>query len=178
MTRPFSLHPVGRGTEQYSILEHLWQLYQHDLSEFRGDHRPQGIVRTLPSDGGTYNRERLLPYIAGQPDPDRAAYLFRLGASPAGFAFIRGLTSEAALMSEFFIVRGARGEGVGRAATAALFARHPGRWVIPFQERNTPAARFWRAVAAAASTVPLREERRPVPRKPEVPPDVWLTIIV
>lgn len=61
MTRPFSLHPVAR--EQCSILEHLWQLYQRDLSEFRGDHGPAGIVRTLPGGDGTYKRERLFtPY--------------------------------------------------------------------------------------------------------------------
>jgi predicted acetyltransferase len=176
MTRPFLLQPIT--PEHHSILEHLWQLYQHDLSEFRGDHGPAGVVRTLPDQGGAFKRDRLLRLVEAKGDPDRAGYLFRLGGSPAGFAFVRGLTGEERLMSEFFVVRGARREGVGRAAAEALFARHPGRWEIPFQDHNRAAAGFWREVATEASSEPVHEERRPVPGKPEVPPDVWLTITV
>jgi hypothetical protein len=40
------------------------------------------------------------------------------------------------------------------------------------------AARFWRRVAADAGGDDAREERRPVPGKPEIPPDVWITITV
>jgi predicted acetyltransferase len=59
-----------------------------------------------------------------------------------------------------------------------LFARHPGEWEIPFQENNVAAARFWRRVAASVAGADVLEERRPVPGKPEVPPDVWLTLTV
>ena len=81
-------------------------------------------------------------------------------------------------MFEFFVVRAMRGQGVGRAAAEALFALHPGIWEIPFQEENPAAARFWRGVAAHAARHGVREERRPVPGKPEVPHDVWLTVAV
>jgi predicted acetyltransferase len=80
-------------------------------------------------------------------------------------------------MSEFFVVRGARRQGLGRAAAAELFALYPGRWEIPFQEENAAAARFWRRVAAEVGES-VSEERRPVPGKPHIPPDVWLILTV
>ena len=81
-------------------------------------------------------------------------------------------------MCEFFVVRAARGHGVGRAAADALFALYPGAWEIPFQEENAVAARFWRRVAAETAGEGVREERRPVPGKPHIPPDVWLSLTV
>jgi predicted acetyltransferase len=56
-----------------------------------------------------------------------------------------------------------------------LFALHPGEWDIAFQESNAAAGRFWRGVASAVAADSWHEERRPVPGKPDVPPDVWLT---
>jgi predicted acetyltransferase len=81
-------------------------------------------------------------------------------------------------MSEFFVVRGLRGHGIARAAVDELFALYPGEWEIPFQENNVAAARFWRRVAASVSGGNVREELRPVPGKPEVAPDVWLTLVI
>ncbi|MET0161600.1 MAG: GNAT family N-acetyltransferase, partial [Microbacteriaceae bacterium] len=60
----------------------------------------------------------------------------------------------------------------------ALFALYPGRWQIPFQEENVTAARFWRGVAAEVAAGGVDEERRPVPGKPHIPPDVWLSLTV
>jgi len=97
---------------------------------------------------------------------------------PVGFVFVSQLTSQARLMSEFFVVRGLRGHGIARAAVDELFALYPGEWEIPFQERNVAAARFWRRVASDVAGENAREELRPVPGKPEVPPDVWLTLVV
>lgn len=72
------LRPVGIETRP--ILERLWQLYRHDLSEFRSEHTPDGIRGTLPSEDGTFNLRGLLPFL--EPEPDRAAYLFYRDASP------------------------------------------------------------------------------------------------
>ena len=81
-------------------------------------------------------------------------------------------------MSEFFVVRGARRQGVAGAAVRELFARHQGDWEIPFQDNNVAAARFWRRLAAAIAGDAVRESFRPVPNKPEIPPDVWITLSV
>jgi predicted acetyltransferase len=64
---------------------------------------------------------------------------------------------------------------VGGAVARRTLRAHPGDWEIAFQDANTAAARFWRAVAEAVAAGPVSEERRPVPDRPELPPDCWLT---
>jgi predicted acetyltransferase len=161
--------------ETRPVAERLWQLYRHDLSEFRGTHGPEGFVGSLPDADGTFHRRTLVPFF--EDDPDRAAYLFYRGESPVGFAFVNHLTTEARLMNEFFVVRGLRGSGIARAAVDEVFALHPGAWEIPFQERNVAAAKFWRRLAADVGDN-TREELRAVPGKPEIPHDVWLILTV
>jgi predicted acetyltransferase len=174
MTTELELRPLT--AEMRPVIERLWQLYRHDLSEFRGAHGPSGFRGSLPDGDGAFHTRGLAPYL--DDDADRAAYVFYSGPNPVGFAFISRLTSHARLMSEFFVVRGLRGHGLARAAVDELFARHPGEWEIPFQENNVAAARFWRRVAADVADEHVREDRRPVPGKPEVPLDVWITITV
>ena len=127
---------------------------------------------SLPAADGAFHTRGLDPYLV--TDPARVAYLFRRGDSPVGFAFVSRLTSGPTLMSAFFLVRGLRGRGEARFAAEQVLARHPGVWEIPFQEANVRAARFWRGLGGASA----REERRPVPGKPEIPHDVWLTVTV
>jgi hypothetical protein len=120
--RSLSLDPIRPGDR--SVLERLWQLHHHDLSEFRGEHSATGILRTLPDEDGAFNRGRLLRYADMETDPDRAAYLFRLGEHPAGFAFIRGLKAEPRLtawMGRRSSCPRARNEpaGTGREVAAA-----------------------------------------------------------
>ena len=130
----------------------------------------------LPDADGTFHTRTLLPFLV--EDPDRRGHLFYADERPVGFGLVSGVVTGPRLMSEFFVVRGARGHGVGRAAVGELFVLYPGLWEIPFQEHNTAAARFWRSVAARAAGDDFREERRPVPGKPHLPPDVWLTFTV
>jgi predicted acetyltransferase len=174
MAEDVGLRPLSAETRP--VVERLWQLYRHDLSEFRGTHGPAGFRGSLPDEDGVFHVRSLAPFF--EDDPDRAAYVFASGTSAIGFAFVSGLTADARLMSEFFVVRGLRGHGVARAAVDEVFALHPGTWEIPFQERNVAAARFWRRVSAEVGGDSVREELRPVPGKPEVPLDVWITVTV
>jgi predicted acetyltransferase len=153
--------------ETHQIVERLWQLYRHDLSEFR---------EMLPDDEAWFHTRALLPFLDGAVD--RRAYVFYRDTSPLGFALVSGLSSERRLMSEFFVVRGARRQGVGQEAVDELFRLHPGTWEIPFQEENVAAARFWRRAATGVAGDGFREQRRPVPAKPHLPPDVWITVTV
>ena len=162
--------------ESRHIVERLWQLYRHDLSEFRGTDGPSGFRGMLPDEEGSFHTWHLSPFLDG--DADRSAYLFYIGTSPVGFALVSGVTSEPRLMAEFFVVRGARRQGVGREAVDELFELFPGTWEIPFQENNLAAARFWRRVATTVAGENVHEERRPVPGKRHVPPDVWITVTV
>lgn len=145
-------------------LERMWQLYTHDLSEFRG---------TMPDAEGRYATERLASFF---DDPDRACYVIRQDSGLAGFALIRGLSAEPRVVGEFFIVRAARRHRVGYQAAVEILRAHPGRWEIAFQEENPAAARFWRLVGADVAGSTCIEERRPIPGKPNLRPDTWLML--
>jgi predicted acetyltransferase len=165
MNATVELRPLTAETRP--VVEQLWQLYRHDLSEFRDSH---------PDEHGRFHERTLAPYL--EPDDDRAAYLLYRDERPVGFAFVSRLVSGPILMSEFFVVRSVRRQGIAAAAVDRLFALHPGTWEIAFQERNAGAARFWRQTAERAARDGVREELRPVPGKPHIPHDVWLTVTV
>jgi predicted acetyltransferase len=163
------------------VVEQLWQLYAHDLSAFRG---------TRPDAHGRFRPGRLPVYF---DEPDREVHLVTLDGGPVGFTMVRRLDPDAGpvtdpaagcaatghVLGEFFVVRSVRRLGVGRTAALRTLTRHGGRWEVAFQEENPGAARFWRRLAEDAATelgAEAREERRPVPGKPEVPPDTWLVL--
>ena len=143
------------------VAERLWQLYAHDMSQFRG---------AFPADSGEFKTGRLPTFFE---DPDRCGYLVRSEDRLAGFAFVRGVLEEPRVMGEFFVVRSVRRTGLARAFAEQVVRAHPGAWWIPFQEENERAARFWRRLGAAVLPVST-EELRGVPDKPYIPPDVWL----
>ncbi|MFF8842504.1 GNAT family N-acetyltransferase [Streptomyces sp. NPDC015127] len=145
------------------VLERLWQLFRHDLSEFVGP---------LPAPDGTFHDDRL---DAAFDNPDRALYLLTSGEHPVGLVLVRGLREPRRVMSAFFVVRALRRTGVGTRAVQDVVGRHPGPWDIPFQDANAGAVRFWRGVAGRIAGAAWTEERRPVPGKPDVPPDVWIS---
>ncbi|PWI18139.1 GNAT family N-acetyltransferase [Streptomyces sp. Act143] len=151
--------PADRPT-----IERLWLLFRHDLSEFRGQ---------LPNPDGTFRGEWLDAAFSGSED--WAAYLFSSGESPVGFAFVRALIQPTRVLNSFFVVRGARRSGVGMRAVQEVVARHPGAWTVAFQDANPGAVRFWRRVGETIAPGAWEEERRPVPGKPDLPPDVWIS---
>ncbi|MGW4801805.1 GNAT family N-acetyltransferase [Nonomuraea sp. NPDC004297] len=144
-------------------IERLWLMFRHDMADFQGG---------LPSPGATYHSDRLR---AAFEDDGWAPYLFTSGESPVGFAFVRALSGPARVLNSFFVVRGARRSGLGLTAVREVIARHPGPWEIAFQDSNTAAVAFWRRVATEVAGAAWTEERRSVPHRPDVPPDVWIS---
>ncbi|MGW5733015.1 MULTISPECIES: GNAT family N-acetyltransferase [Streptomyces] len=138
-------------------------MFRHDMSELEGD---------LPNPDGSFRDEWLHMAFS---EPDRAPYLLTSGDRPIGFAFVRGLLGPRRVMNSFFVVRGARRAGTGTRAAQAIVARHPGPWEVAFQEANPGAVRFWRCVATQIVGDAWTEERRAVPNRPDVPPDVWIS---
>ncbi|MFI8437946.1 GNAT family N-acetyltransferase [Streptomyces sp. NPDC079020] len=144
-------------------LERLWLLFGHDMSEFSG---------ALPNPDGTFRNDRL---HAAFTQADWAAYLLTSGTSPVGLAFVRSLTAPTRVLNSFFVVRGARRAGIGLQAVQQVVAKHPGPWDIAFQQSNTAAVAFWRRVATEIAGGEWTEERRPVPGRPDLAPDTWIT---
>jgi predicted acetyltransferase len=156
---------LARAADQ-PVLERLWLMFRHDLSEFQ---------HQLPHPDGTFRRERLQ---AAFSDADWAAYLLTSGSHPVGFALVRGLSSQRRVLNSFFVVRAARRTGLGLRAVRDVLAQHPGPWEIAFQDANVAAVHFWRRVATELAGDTWTEERRPVPGRPETPPDVWISFHV
>ena len=155
------------GPDDWPLLERLWQLYQHDLSEFR---------HSAPDPEGLFNAGRVAAY---RERDTRVGYLARLGDVPCGFALVHlhglhGRGRDERVMGAFFVTRSARGRGTAAAFAREVFTRHPGRWVVPFQNENPRAAAFWRRLTAAVLE-DVSERPLAVPGKPHLPPDVWLT---
>ncbi|OEJ35177.1 GNAT family N-acetyltransferase [Streptomyces subrutilus] len=149
-----------------SVMEHLWLMFRHDLSEFGGQ---------LPRPDGTFRSEWLQ---AAFTDPDWAPYLLLSGEHPVGLALVRGLGGHTRVLNGFFVVRGARRSGIGIRAVQEVVAKHPGPWEVAFQDANVGAVSFWRRVAAEIAGDGWAEDRRPVPGRPDLPPDVWISFDV
>ncbi|NUP48043.1 MAG: GNAT family N-acetyltransferase [Catenulispora sp.] len=145
------------------LLERLWLLFRHDMSEFSG---------SLPNPDGSYRSEWL---VSALEDDNWAAYVAFAGDSPVGFAFVRALDQPVRVLNSFFIVRAARGDGYGTRLARHVLDAHPGPWEIAFQEANVKGARFWRRLAQEVAPGTWHEEERPASR-PELPPNVWVVI--
>jgi predicted acetyltransferase len=148
------------------VVERLWQLYSHDMSEVRG---------TLPDGEGLYKPGRLPTYFG---DADCRGDLITCRDSPAGFAFVQGLSGETRTIGDFFVVRAVRRQRVGYRVARELLERHPGPWEIGFQGGNPGAPEFWRRVVSDTVGTDWREERRPVPGKPHIPHDHFIAFRV
>ena len=158
---PLTLRRVDHSDRP--VLERLWLMFRHDLSEFSG---------VLPNPDGRFRDERLQTALDA---PGWAAYLLTDDHRPAGFALVRGLDRPVTGLSSFFVVRGRRRGGLGLRAVAELVHGRPGPWEVAFQDANPAAARFWRAVATELAGDAWAEEHRPVPHRPDLPPDTWIT---
>ena len=156
--------PADRPT-----VERLWLMFRHDMSGFETREQHQ-----LPNPDGTFRSERVDAAFDGR-DGDWAPYLFGSGERPVGFAFVRGVGSATRILNSFFVVRGARRGGVGMRAVRDVVARHPGEWEVAFQDGNPGAVAFWRRVGEELAPGEWGEERRPVPGRPDLAPDVWVS---
>lgn len=151
------------ATTEVVVLERLWLMFRHDLSELRG---------VLPQPDGTFRSERVR---ASVDDPGWAAYLAWTQDRPVGLALVRALDQPVRVLNAFFVVRGARRSGIGSLVVREVLLRHPGPWEVPFQADNEAAVDFWRRTAQAMAGDRWTEEPRAVPDRPDLPPDVWIS---
>jgi len=118
-------------------LRRLMQLYCYDFSEFTN----------IPlHDDGLFGDP---PFIEEQLGPDHRQFLLYADGRLAGFAIVTPasyLTGDTHItdMTQFFVVRAERMQGVGAAAASQLFNRYPGKWEVRVIDTNLPAQAFWR----------------------------------
>lgn len=154
---------VPAGPDGQLVVARLWQLFWHDLSEFR-DRPPDG--------DGTFPVHDLPTFFGG--DPHHRAYLIKRGGALGGFVLVNQDSAGLQHLHSFFVVRALRRQRIGHSAATAVLRGQPGRWQIGFQEENFGAACFWRQVATSTVGSRWHEELRPVPDKPWLPFDRFI----
>ena len=133
-----------------SLLDREWLInvypfYLHDLSAFDDSYY------TL-DDRGLWSPDHLPGWL--QEDTDHPFIVLESGRR-VGFALGNQAPSPHRQpgmdirMSEFFVLRSYRGQGIGRRALFTLFDRFRGKWEIFELPRNEPAIRFWRGAIGA-----------------------------
>lgn len=141
----WTLEPVRTG--ERGLLLRLFEHYLYDFSEMEHSDVDEAGLFQPPA----------LPFVARHwLEPDRHAFLLRVGGKPAGFALLcesSPMPGSAGrrYLSGFFVMRAYRRRGYGAAMARDLFARFPDPWQV-LEVRDNPKARaFWRQVIGAAT---------------------------
>ena len=119
------------------LLRRLMELYLYDFSEFDdSDVDEHGIYGYGDLDYFWF-------------EPTHAAFLLTVDDKLAGFVLVDDDVmvggSERAI-TEFFVMRKYRRQGVGTQVAFEVFDRFPARWEVAVLRENTPAQSFWRRV--------------------------------
>jgi len=124
---------TSASIDEKSILRNLLEFYIYDFTEYKTWDLDQH---------GQFGYRYLDHYWT---EPDRHPFLVRVEGKLAGFALV-SIVDDRTQMSEFFILRKYRRQGVGEAVARDVFARFPGPWHVQEFEQNVRAQRFWRSV--------------------------------
>jgi predicted acetyltransferase len=143
---------TSASIDEKSILRNLFELYIYDYSEYMGWDLDQH---------GLFGYRYLDHYWT---EPNRYPFLVRADDNLAGFALVT-VVDDRTHMSEFFILRKYRRQGVGEAVARNLFARFPGPWHVDELAQNEAAQRFWRTVIDRATGGDYLEHTSPDSRK-------------
>jgi predicted acetyltransferase len=143
---------TSASIDEKSILRNLFELYIYDYSEYMGWDLDQH---------GLFGYRYLDHYWT---EPNRYPFLVRADDNLAGFALV-SVVDDRTHMSEFFILRKYRRQGVGEAVARNLFARFPGPWHVDELAQNEAAQRFWRTVIDRATGGDYLEHTSPDSRK-------------
>jgi predicted acetyltransferase len=136
------LRDARRAPVDREWLTNVFPLYLHDLSEF-------GLTFYTLDARGVWMPDHRADWL--EDDGDHPLIVVHEGRR-VGFALVNQAPSPHLRpgmdfrLSEFFVLRGHRGAGIGRGAAFALFERFRGRWEISALPRNVPAIAFWRRV--------------------------------
>lgn len=128
---------------EHELFRVIYSLYLHDLSEFTDFYQLTSDGQWLPDYLETWlspNQPNVHPFLIWLDDAPIGLAL--VGESP--FPYMSPDVDYR--ISEFFIVRGYRRSGIGRAAAKRLFEIFPGQWEIVQLEKNHSAVAFWASV--------------------------------
>jgi predicted acetyltransferase len=121
------------------VMRRLMQLYLYDFA---------AIDDWAIGDDGLYGNTTIIEGF--WTDPKLTSYLVRVDGALVGFALVRDGAYFAGNgtrdISEFFILRRHRRQGIGGEVARKLFDAFPGRWEVTQLTSNVEAQTFWRRV--------------------------------
>ncbi|WP_054955556.1 GNAT family N-acetyltransferase [Paenibacillus dakarensis] len=131
------------------IINNLYPLYLHDLSEIWG-WKPNKYGVYEDGDTLTLHEQNKVFDIWWEKESILFPYLIRADDIPAGFALVATppYTPHGSdyYMNEFFVLRPFRGQGAAEAAAVQVLDKHKGTWELQTNpgEGNKRAQSFWR----------------------------------
>ncbi|MCA9284660.1 MAG: hypothetical protein KDA22_05580 [Phycisphaerales bacterium] len=147
------------------VIQNLWPLYQHDVSEF---------ASSIPNRHGLFGVDDSVTTLAAHAarqarwwtEPGALfPYLILADGRPAGFNLIaaRACLADAIdadfVVHEFFVLHAYRGRGVAEEAAVRGFGMHEGTWEIVTYPTHARAIAFWRRVVRGYTSAYSEEER-------------------
>ncbi|OAB38294.1 acetyltransferase [Paenibacillus macquariensis subsp. defensor] len=131
------------------IINNLYPLYLHDLSEIWG-WKPNKYGVFEDDETLTLNEQNKVFDVWWSKQSILFPYLIRVDEVPAGFALVASppYTPHGSdfYINEFFILRSYRGRGVAETAAVKVLNNHQGSWELQTNpiEVNKRAQTFWR----------------------------------
>lgn len=122
------------------LIQQMMELYQYDLSEF---------ANTDLNEHGYFGYSYLDHYWI---EFNRHPFLVRVDNKIAGFALVHQNTyfpDSEYILSEFFILRKYRKQGIGRQVAFYIFDLYRGNWEIYQAHTNLIAKKFWKSIIKA-----------------------------
>ena len=132
--KDFELRPAALADRL--PISRMLELYQHDLSDVSD--------QDLDSDG-----QYGYPLEKCWFNPRCNALVFLVAGKYAGFALVDdsvSLQENEHCLTQFFVVKKYRRQGIGSEAAKRVFDLIRGRWEVGQMRRNIPAQAFWRRV--------------------------------
>ncbi|KAA8786513.1 putative acetyltransferase [Paenibacillus sp. 4624] len=153
------------GVEEKFIINNIYPLYLHDLSEiWEYKINRYGVFEN--DDTRTLMEQNRVFDIWWEHPNVLFPYLITVDDIPVGLAFVA--TSPFIpcpqyidyYMNEFFLLRNYRGKGVGEEAVRQIIGKMPGQWELQTNptERNERAKRFWRRTLNTCTNGKYSEE--------------------
>lgn len=134
-----SIELIQVQEEDREVLAHLIELYEYDFSEFENsDVNKYGLY------GYSY-----LDYY--WTEDNRYAYFIKVNGKLAGFVMVCGFCyvskePDTLCMSEFFVMKKYRRQGIGKYAAKEVLKKHPGKWELTVHPNNSISHNFWNQV--------------------------------
>ena len=116
------------------VLRNLMEYYLYDFSEIENfDLYPHGRFEY-----------KYLDYY--WTEDTRFPFFIMVNDLYAGFILVRKKDKHTHVISEFFVMRKYRRNGIGEHAARVIFDRFPGQWELSQVKNNISAKKFWRKV--------------------------------